>query len=303
MESRYRRYSDYLKSRFSGPVRKISLDAGFTCPNRDGRLSIDGCCFCLPRAFSPALGQGIPLQEQLQTGIDLGKRRSIGQFIAYFQAYTNTYASLDILRATYDTIRGFPEIKILAIGTRPDCVDESVLSLIAEYAQGYEVWVEYGLQSANNPTLQGINRGHDAEAFLKAVELTRRHPGLHICAHVILGLPGETPDHEAHTARILAQLKVEGVKIHPLHVVRGTRLEQLHREQQYIPLTREAYAERVVRFLEHLWPETIIQRLSADCPGDLLIAPLWLRDKSQVLRNIETRLVATDTWQGKLFEG
>lgn len=310
---RWRAFSAYLRERFGGPVRKLSLHAGFTCPNRDGTLSSDGCVFCAPEAFSKHAGLGRtgfeyagpeapPVIRQLRQGIEAGKRQGVSRFMAYFQSYTNTYAPPGLLRDVYGTIRAFPEVKALAIGTRPDCVDPDVLSAIAEFLPDYEVWMEYGLQSIHDASLAWMNRGHNRAAFERAVELTRQWPQMKICAHVILGLPGETPEMEADTARAVADWRLEGVKLHPLYVVAGTALAEMHRNGRFTPLMREAYTERVARFLELLWPETVIQRLTADCPADHLVAPQWLPDKNAVVAEIQSRLEREDTWQGKRFE-
>jgi uncharacterized protein len=296
---RYRKYSAYLRERFGAPVRRVSLHAGFACPNRDGTLSEAGCVFCDPKSYSPAAAGQRPLEEQLREGIERGRRRGVTRFIAYFQPYTNTNAPVPQLRQAYDVARAFPEVVALAVGTRPDCVDENVMALLAEYARDYEVWVEFGLQSIHDRTLRRLNRGHYARDFLEAVILTRRTPELKVCAHVILGLPGEDEADEAATAEALARLRVEGVKIHPLYIVIGTPLAIDYAMGKYAPLGRDDYARRVVRFLERLPPETVVQRLSADCPADRLLAPEWIRDKAAVVRAIEGRLETEDTAQGR----
>ncbi len=300
---RWRAFSAYLRERFGGPVRKLPLHAGFTCPNRDGTLSTAGCVFCEPEAFSRHAGpEAPPVIQQLRQGIEEGTRQGVSRFMAYFQSYTNTYAPPGLLRDVYGTIRAFPEIKALAIGTRPDCVDPEVLAAIAEFLPDYEIWMEYGLQSIHDASLAWMNRGHGRDAFEAAVALTRRWPEMKICAHVILGLPGETPEMEAATAQAVAGWRLEGVKLHPLYGVAGTPLAEMFRNGRFVPLTRGEYAGRVVRFLERLWPETVIQRLTADCPQDKLLAPAWLSDKNAVLAEIRTQLEREDTWQGKRFE-
>lgn len=300
--ARYRRFSDYLKRRFGGPVRKLSLDAGFSCPNRDGRVSGDGCVFCDPRGFTGrALGTPAALEAQIAGQIQKGQERGIARFMAYFQPYTNTYAPVDSLRSTYDVIRAFPEIKALAVGTRPDCVDADRLALLAEYTRDYEVWLELGLQSIHDETLRRLNRGHDARNFFLAVEAARRFPELRLCAHVILGLPGETPEQELATARALGALRIEGVKFHPLYVVAGTVLAEEYEQNLVTLLSRGEYVQRVGSFLEQLWPETVIQRLSADCPPEFLVAPTWLSEKSAVIAEIEAWLKNQDTRQGKKY--
>lgn len=299
VQPRYRRFSSYLKERFGAPVRKISLDAGFSCPNRDGKISDQGCFFCQPECYSPNAGKKIPVAEQLQAGIERGKQQGINQFIAYFQAFTNTYAPVSRLKEIYDTVRSFPEIKALSIGTRPDCVDREILKLIAAYTDTYEVWLELGLQSAHNQTLAKINRGHTVEDFIKAVQLTREFPAIKICGHVILGLPGETMEMEAQTARLVATLNLEGIKLHPLHVVRGTRLARDYETDAYHPLELTDYCNRVVHFLERINPDTVVERLTADCGQDWLKAPEWVLSKSKVIQEIERVFRDQDTWQGK----
>ncbi|MEW6516971.1 MAG: TIGR01212 family radical SAM protein [candidate division FCPU426 bacterium] len=307
--SRWRAFSAYLRERFGGPVRKLPVHAGFTCPNRDGSLSSQGCIFCEPSAFAGGTGvqrqgpEAPPMAEQLRQGVEQGKRQGILRFMAYFQSYTNTYAPPAVLRGVYGTIRAFPEIKSLAIGTRPDCVDEAVLAAIAEFLPEYEVWMEYGLQSSHDASLAWLNRGHDSAAFKRAVELTRQWPQMKICAHVILGIPGETGESEAETALAISRWRLEGVKLHPLYAVAGTALAGLFHSRRFEPLGREAYVERVVSFLERLRPEVVIQRLTADCPADKLVAPQWLLDKSGVLADIQAKMEAEDTWQGKRLEG
>lgn len=296
---RYRKFSAYLRERFGVRVGRVPLHAGFACPNRDGSLSVAGCVFCDPKSYSPAADRLRPLEEQLREGIERGRARGVERFMAYFQPYTNTYAPLPQLRRAYDAVRAFPEVAAIAVGTRPDCVDEHVLDLLAEYTRDHEVWVEYGLQSIHDRTLRVLNRGHTAADFLRTVELTRAHPELKVCAHVILGLPGEDQADEAATAEALARLGIEGVKFHPLYVVIGTALAMDYAMGRYAPLTRADYARRVTSFLERLPPAAVIQRLSADCPPDRLLAPAWLNDKREVVAEIEARLEAEDTWQGK----
>lgn len=298
----YCKFSDYLLSRFGAPVRKLSVDAGFSCPNRDGKISTVGCIFCQPRGFS---GQNadpkIPVEEQLRAGIARSRGLKPVYYMAYFQPYTNTYAPLPRLESVYAMIRKFPEIKALAIGTRPDCVDEPIMSLIASYCPEYEVWLEYGLQTVHDPTLQALRRGHTAKDFYRAVELTRKYPDIKICAHVMLGLPGENEDQEQETAKTLARLAVEGVKLHPLHVVKGTAVAEAFAQGNFQPLAEDAYVHRVVGFLEHLRPDTVIQRLTADCPAPWLIAPAWVQTKQKIILAIENHLRSQGTHQGRLY--
>jgi uncharacterized protein len=281
-------------------VHKVTVDAGFSCPNRDGSLSKDGCIYCSNEGFSVNTRQKrLPVKEQIAKGIAvMRKRLNAEKFVVYFQAFSNTHAAVDQLRQTYDAIKDFKEVVGLSIATRPDCVDEEKLDLIQSYAKSYDVWIEYGLQSIHNSTLRAINRGHSYEDFLKAVMLTRKRKGIKICAHVIIGLPGETEEMMMDTAKALGTLKVEGVKIHPLHVVKGTKLEQMYRRKEFDVLTRHDYVHYAVHFLEYLWPQTVIQRITADCPPDLLVAPMWLLEKQRLLSEIHEYMEQKQVVQG-----
>ena len=301
--NRYYKFSDYFKKKGFGKVYKITVDAGFSCPNLDGKISDKGCIYCNNRAFSvPARKAKASVEEQIKDGMKaLNVRYGAEKFIAYFQAFSNTYGPIEQLKKTYDTIRKFDDIIGLSIGTRPDCVDEKVLELIGSYAEKYEVWVEYGLQSTKDITLELINRGHAYKDFLKAVELTRKHRHIKICAHVILGLPGENLSDMNSTANDVARLDLEGIKIHPLHVVKGTELEKWYNQDKYRPLEMTEYVDYLVSFLERLSSGTVVQRLTADCPKDFLVAPLWINNKAGVLAELEKKLLEKDTFQGKLY--
>lgn len=301
---RYYKFSEYLQERFGCRVYKVSIDAGFSCPNRDGTKSKVGCIYCDNRGFS--LNSRIPprtIETQIREGIDFGRKRfKAEKFIVYFQAYTNTYAPLEVLKEKYDVVKKFKDIVGLSIGTRPDCVNEEILNLIETYTKKYEVWLEYGLQSIHKKTLGLINRGHVYEDFLQAVRLTRKRKKLKICAHVIVGLPKETKEDILATAKELGRLKLEGVKIHPLHIIKGTKLEKLFQQGQFKPLDLEEYVSLVTEFLEYLWPKTVIQRLSADCPRQFLVAPLWILDKSRILHEIDATLMKQGSFQGRLYK-
>lgn len=302
---RYYKLSEYFKRLSAGKrVHKISVDAGFSCPNRDGKLSTDGCIYCDNAGFS--LNSRIPSRPvhlQIEEGIkNLRKRFKAEKFIVYFQAYTNTYADIEVLKKRYSVIRDFNEVIGLAIATRPDCINTQILDLIDAYTSDYEVWIEYGLQSIHQKTLEFINRQHTYADFLKAVELTRQRKNIKICAHLIIGLPFETKKMLLETAKEMGRLKLEGIKIHPLHIIKGTRLEELFRQGLYSPLEVDAYLDLLSGFLECLWSGTVIQRLSADCPQDLLVAPRWILDKDMVLQKIEEKLEAENIFQGRLFK-
>jgi radical SAM protein (TIGR01212 family) len=231
----------------------------------------------------------------------LSKRYKAKKFMAYFQSFSNTYAPLDRLRRLYEEALSVEDVVGLSIGTRPDCVNEPVLSLLQNYAKDYLIWIEYGLQSAHDKTLARINRGHDLQCFKNAVAETKNR-GIKICAHVILGLPGETRSHVIETAKILSQLEIDGVKIHLLYVIKGTKLETLYQQGDYRCLEQAAYAELVCDFLEHIPKETVIQRLTGDPHREELAAPLWSLKKTEILSLIKERLEKRDSWQGKLWE-
>jgi len=277
----YYRYSDYLKKRFGAKVHKVSVDAGFSCPNRDGKISETGCIYCDNKAFNfqSRTERKLSIEEQIETGMAQARKRfKAEKFIVYFQANTNTYASLEELKIKYDIIRKFKDVVSISIATRPDCVDKDILNLISGYARDYEVWIEYGLQSIHDKTLEFINRGHNYDAFLKAFALTREYP-VRVCVHVILGLPGETEDMMMKTVTEVARLKIDAIKIHPLHIVRGTVLEKVYQEGAYTPLSLDEYSRLLKEFLKRLPPDVIVQRLSAYCPKDILVAPAWVSER------------------------
>jgi radical SAM protein (TIGR01212 family) len=300
---RYYKFSSYLKEAFGCRVYKVSIDAGFSCPNKDGKFSKDGCIYCDNRAFSFNVRESPrPIGEQIKEGIDFGRQRyGAEKFIVYFQAYTNTYAPLDVLKKKYDIIKDFDDIVGIAIGTRPDCINEEILDLIKSY-EDYEVWLEYGLQSIHKKTLELINRGHLYEDFKKAVELTKERKNIKICVHVIIGLPGEAKEDMLETAKELGRLKLDGIKIHPLHVIKGTKLEVLLNNGLYRLLELDEYVGLAADFLEYLWPNTVIQRITADCPQEFLVGPLWIREKNRVLQRIEEELFKKDKFQGRLYK-
>mgnify|MGYP005839280507 CR=1 FL=1 len=283
----------FLRERFGCRVQKISVDAGLSCPNRDGTLSTGGCIYCNARGSGTgALEKGMSVAEQLEKGKPfLSKRYKAKKFLVYFQSYSNTYAPVETLERLYAEALGVPDVVGLSIGTRPDCVDESKLSLLERLARDHLIWIEYGLQSAHDATLARINRGHDFHCFKNAVAATRGR-GIHICAHVILGLPGETRDHMRRTADALAALKIDGVKLHLLYVVKGTPLETLYRNGDYHPLEQAEYVDLVCDFIQRLPPETVIQRLTGDPHEEELVAPFWSLDKQTTVNMIHERLLA-----------
>ena len=300
---RYRDYNTYLRDIFGERVQKISLDAGFSCPNRDGTISDTGCIFCDSRGSGSGamIKRGLSIDEQIMEGLRSAvKRYKARKFIAYFQSFTNTYAPLPRLRELYTRALDHEGMVGLSIGTRPDCVDKDILALISSFKRDYLVWIEFGLQSAHDITLSRINRGHDVACFEKGVMMAMEY-GLNICAHVIIGLPGEDREMMMETARYISGLPIAGVKIHCLYVTRGTPLAAFYEEGEYDCLTREEYVECVVDFLELLPPDMVIQRLTGDPLREDLIAPSWALKKTENIRLINRRLEERDTWQGKRY--
>lgn len=299
---RYNDFNSYLRKRFGCRVQKITIDAGFSCPNRDGTLSFNGCIYCDGKGSGTGaarMAESIKKQIQ-QAKARLAARYKARKFIAYFQAFTNTYAPCDILRRRYDEALADSEIVGLAIGTRPDCVDEAKLNLIEEYTATHMVWIEYGLQSIHNRTLEKINRRHTFEDFVRAVRTTEGRNIL-ICAHVILGLPGESRADVLDTATALADLGIDGVKIHSLYILRETPLARLFEAGGCTALDQETYVEWVAAFLERLSPGIIVQRLTGDPDPSALLAPEWTLKKQQTLSLIQKTLEARESWQGKLY--
>ncbi len=294
----------HLRQRFGERVQKITLDAGFTCPNRDGRVGVGGCLYCNARGSGTgAWVAGLSISEQLQEGISrLNRRYGARRVIAYFQSFSNTYAPLTRLRSLYQEALAFPQVVGLSVGTRPDCLEEEVLDLLCSYARICLVWLELGLQSAHDATLKRLNRGHDVDCFTQAVTRAASR-GLEVIAHVILGLPGEGPQEMAATATYLAKLPLQGVKIHLLYVIQGSGLAKLYEQGQYQCLSEDEYISRVVDFIELLPPKMVIHRLTGDPHPEELLAPAWCRDKSRVLRRIKEEFGRRGSRQGRRFVG
>lgn len=297
---RYYSFGHYLRRRFGCRVHKITLHAGMTCPNRDGTHGRGGCTFCNNTGFSPNTRvDAATIRAQMLAGMESVRRRvRANRFIAYFQAYSNTHAPVEFLAALYDEAWCSPEVVGMSVGTRPDCIDKAKVDLLAGYTQRGEVWVEYGLQSAHDVTLQAINRCHTYEDFERAIKMTAGR-GIRICTHTVLGLPGETREMMLETHRRVAALPIDGIKIHLLHIMRDTVMERQYRRGEIPLLSREEYVGLVCDVLELLPPSMVIQRMHADAPADVLVAPDWCLDKSGVLNDIRQELIRRDTWQGK----
>jgi hypothetical protein len=298
----YQDLNSYLKGRFGERVQKITLDAGLTCPNRDGRIGTGGCLYCNARGSGTgAWDRGQSITAQMEGGLArLARRYGAAKFIAYFQSFSNTYAPIAKLRELYDEALAFPEVVGLSLGTRPDCLSHDVLDLLVDYARDRLVWLELGLQSAHDATLQRLNRGHDVACFTAAATRAAAR-GLEVVTHVILGLPGEGPREMAATAAYLARLPLHGVKIHLLYVVKDSGLARLHQAGDYVCLTEDQYVQRVVDFIELLPAHLVIHRLTGDPHPEELVAPAWCLDKPRVTRRLRDEFARRGTRQGSYF--
>ncbi|MEW8625059.1 MAG: TIGR01212 family radical SAM protein [Candidatus Thiodiazotropha sp.] len=284
-------FGQYLLNRFGERVHKIALDTAFTCPNRDGTKGLGGCTFCNNVSFSPNGRRPKPIGEQLEAGREvIRKRTGAKKYLAYFQAYTNTYDSLDRLAERYEEALAEQDIIGLSIGTRPDCVPDGVLDLLSSYqAQGYEIWLELGLQSAFDETLERVNRGHGFAEYQDAV-LRARGLGIKVCTHLIAGLPGETVQHNRESLRRVTTLGTDGLKLHPLHVVKGTQLANSWRRGDYTPLTMNEYIRIAADLVEQAPDPIVWHRLTGTASETILLAPAWCALKWQVLNGIAREL-------------
>lgn len=300
-DKRYHTLNYHLRQKFGEKVFKVMLDAGFTCPNRDGKVATGGCTFCSARGSGDFAGsRRDDLKKQFHDVAGrMHKKWPTAKYIGYFQAYTNTYAPVEELRESYETILE-EDVVGLSIATRSDCLPDDVVEYLAEVNQRTYLWVELGLQTVHESTAKLINRAHDYQNYIEGVEKLRKH-NIRVCSHIILGLPGETEEMMLETAKAVAKLPVQGIKIHLLHLLKKTPLVKLWKEGGLEFLSQETYTRLVVDMLEILPPEMIIHRLTGDGPPELLIGPMWSRKKWEVLNGIEAELTRRNTWQGRLY--
>ncbi len=294
----YNSFSSYLKGRYGGKIKKLCIDGGFTCPNRDGRCGVGGCIFCGERGAGEHIDPRLSIAEQVKAGL---ARQKADGFIAYFQNFTNTYAPTEELRARYDAALIDGRIVALAIGTRPDCIDEDVAALLAEYRQRLDVWVELGLQTASDKTAARINRGYGREAFERAMEILGRY-GIPAVVHLMIGLPGEGECELADTVSFINRFSLFGIKLHSLYVMEGTRLAEQYRSGEFSPISMEQYIDRAVFTLTHISPDVTIHRLTGDCPRGMLVAPEWNTRKSDIINGICRELESRGMRQGSLYK-
>lgn len=306
----------YFKKRFGGRVRKIPISLqGFTCPNIDGSLAKGGCIYCDNESFSPSLikldkisqvkmnfslttnplleKQLHQLEEQFYWHSTFHQKKfGVGKYMVYFQSYTNTYAPFDTLKALYDKALSFPNVLGLSIGTRIDCVEDRLLELLGEYVKnGKEIWLEYGIQSVYDKTLELTNRAHSIAGAKEMFKKTRAK-GVKVCAHLIYGLPEETPEMMLYSLDCVLEWGINGIKIHPLYVVNGTRLAKLYKEGRYEPITMECFSDLIVESLQRIPADVVVQRISAGAHDDTLLAPKWCFDKNIQMRYLRDKLKA-----------
>ena len=301
-DSRFRSLNDDLRERFGEKLYKLTLNGGCTCPNRDGTLGTRGCIFCSEGGSGEfAASPQLSIQEQIEDGKRrLAGKRPVKKYIAYFQAYTNTYAPVEHLRRVFTEAISCPEIAVLSIATRPDCLGEEVLELLEELNRRKPVWVELGHQTIHEKTASFIRRGYPLPVFDRAVkELEAR--GIEIIVHTILGLPGETADMMLDTMRYVNSTPAAGIKLQLLHILKHTDLADYYQHTGFHILTMNEYVDLVIRCLEVCRPDLVIHRLTGDGPKDLLIAPEWSQAKRQVLNTIQKELKRRNTFQGRLY--
>lgn len=292
-------FGQAMLSRYKERIHKVAIDASFTCPNRDGSIGRGGCTFCNNVSFSPNGRRPSSIDQQINAGRQvILKRTGAKRYIAYFQAYTNTYDDINILKSRYDQALAEPDVIGLSIGTRPDCVPDAVLDLLAEYSKsGYEIWLELGLQSSFDETLQRVNRGHGFNEYRRAVKAARKR-GIQVCTHLIVGLPGENSSHVQTSLLRTMDLGVDGIKLHPLHVVKGTVLANQWRKKEYQPLELDEYVSTVADLVELTPANIIYHRLTGTASKNILLAPDWCSKKWKVLNSIEAELKHRGNFQG-----
>ena len=307
-KERYKHLNKYLKEKFGERTLKICIDGGFTCPNRDGTISTKGCIFCSEKGSGELIrcGSGNSIVEKIKNQVEnyFGSYRSerANKFIAYFQNFTNTYDSLDMLKSKYNAALIDDRIVGLEVATRPDCINEDIVNLLKYYKNKYYVCVELGLQTSNNNTGILINRGYSSCQFTSAVKLLN-DAGIDVVAHIMIGLPGETFDDLKNTVDFINSHNIQGLKIHSTYVVKNTVLADMYFDDSYEPISLEYYLKSLTYVVTHISPDVVIHRISGDAPKDLLIAPDWNLHKKWVLNGFDKILREQNLWQGKYYNG
>ena len=301
MKNRYNHFNEFLKNKFGERTLKICIDGNFTCPNRDGKCGFGGCIFCSEKGSGDHINSKLSITNQVKSYFNSYKASRANKFIAYFQNFTNTYDFLENLKAKYDAALIDERIVALAIATRPDCITEDIVKLIASYANKYYVWVELGLQTSNDETGRKINRGYSSKDFTGAVKLLNKY-NIDVVTHIMVGLPDETEEDLKNTVDFINSHNIQGLKIHSCYIVKNTVLADMFYNNQYLPISLEYYLNSVIYVLTHVNPNIIIHRISGDAPKDLLIAPEWNIHKKWVLNNIHKIMEEKNLYQGISYE-
>lgn len=300
MEEVYNSYSQWIRKQFPYRVQKISIDAGFTCPNRDGRVGRNGCIFCDNHTFNPAYcDRKKTITQQLKEGKEFfGRKYPDMKYLAYFQAYSNTYDTLDVLKRKYEEALAVEDVVGLVIGTRPDCMSDDVLDYLETLNQQTFLIVEYGIESTNNETLRRINRGHIFEEAREAIERTNKR-GILTGGHIILGLPGEDATESIRQADLISSLKLDLLKIHQLQIIKGTRLAEIYEKEPFHPYSVDEYIELIANYLQHLRKEIIVERFVSQSPPDMVVAPHWGLKNYEFTNLLVNYMKKNGLWQGK----
>ena len=300
---RYHSLNYFLRNKFGEKIYKISLDGGFTCPNRDGKVATGGCTFCSARGSGDFAGSRIlSITEQFEDRKEMMQKKwKDGKYIAYFQAYTNTYAPVDELRRKYEEALAQKNVIAISIATRPDCLDDDVLDYLSELNKKTYLWVELGLQTINDETARNFNRGYDFEVFDNSLKKLQER-GIEVVVHTIFGLPGETKEDMLKTVDYVAHSGAQGVKFHLLHLMEGTRMVKQYDNGELQLLSKEDYIDLICEAVAMIPEEMVVHRLTGDAPRQSLIGPMWSLKKWEVLNDIDKALVDNNIWQGKNFK-
>lgn len=299
---RYHSLNYFLRNKFKEKIYKISLDGGFTCPNRDGKVSIGGCTFCSSKGSGDYAGNRVlSINNQFEDRKKLMEKKwKEGKYIAYFQAYTNTYAPIDELREKYEEALSQEGVVALSIGTRPDCIDDDVVDLLEEISKKTYLWVELGLQTINDETGRNFNRGYDLKTFDESLRKLKER-NIEVVVHTIFGLPGETKEDMLKTVEYVAHSGAQGIKFHLLHLMKGTKMVEQYEKGELELLSQEDYIDLICKSISIIPPNMVVHRLTGDAPRETLIGPIWSLKKWEVLNAIDKALVDNDIWQGKEF--
>ena len=295
----YNNLSEYFRIKYGRRLGKICIDGGFTCPNRDGKCGVGGCIYCGERGAGEHIDPCLSIREQVERGLCDADDDEL--FVAYFQNFTNTYADVETLRARYDTALFDSRIKVLAIGTRPDCINDEIAELIESYKSKCDVWVELGLQTANDKTAEAINRGYPRSVFEDAMKILEKH-NIPVVVHLIVGLPGETKADVEETVKYLNGFRIWGVKIHSIYVMSNTRLAEMYEKGEFSPPSLTEYVDCAVHILTNIPQNVIVHRITGDCPKGLLVAPAWNANKHVVINSIVSKMQFEGLSQGCLHK-